>query len=92
MKKINWDIEKNRILRDTREISFEDILFYIEKGNLLDIIQNPNSKKYTNQHVLVVEIKGYVYCVPYVEYQDEIFLKTVFPSRKLTKHYLGGKK
>jgi hypothetical protein len=91
VKKINWDIEKNRILRDTREISFEDILFYIEKGNLLDIIQNPNSKKYPNQHVLVVEIKGYVYCVPYVEYQDEIFLKTVFPSRKLTKHYLGGK-
>lgn len=91
MKKIKWDNEKNRYLKEKRKISFEDILFYIEKGNLLDIIRNPNSKKYPNQHILVVEMKGYVYCVPYVEYQDEIFFKTIFPSRKLTKRYLGGK-
>ena len=91
MKKIKWDNEKNRYLKEKRKISFEDILFYIEKGNLLDIIRNPNSKKYPNQHLLVVEMKGYVYCVPYVEYQDEIFFKTIFPSRKLTKRYLGGK-
>jgi len=91
VKKIKWDNEKNRYLKEKRKISFEDILFYIEKGNLLDIIRNPNSKKYPNQHLLVVEMKGYVYCVPYVEYQDEIFFKTIFPSRKLTKRYLGGK-
>jgi uncharacterized DUF497 family protein len=91
VKKIKWDNEKNRYLKEKRKISFEDILFYIEKGNLLDIIRNPNSKKYPNQHILVVEMKGYVYCVPYVEYQDEIFFKTIFPSRKLTKRYLGGK-
>jgi hypothetical protein len=32
----------------------------------------------------------YAYLVPYVENDDEIFLKTVIPSRKATKQYLGG--
>jgi len=32
----------------------------------------------------------YAYLVPYVETDDEIFLKTVIPSRKATKQYFGG--
>jgi len=32
---------------------------------------------------------GYVYLVPFVEEKDHFFLKTVIPSRKATRDYLG---
>jgi len=35
-----------------------------------------------------VAIEDYAYLVPYVENDQEIFLKTVIPSRKATKQYL----
>jgi hypothetical protein len=58
---------------------------------LLDDIEHPNKSKYTNQRVFVVEIDGYTYLVPYVESEEEIFLKTIIPCRKATKQYLGAK-
>ena len=90
MKAFNWDPEKNRQLIEERQVSFEDILFYLQQGYLLDDIEHPNKKKYPNQKVFVVDIDGYAYMVPYVESDDEIFLKTIIPSRKATKLYLGG--
>ena len=64
----------------------------IERGRLLDVIENPNREKYRDQKALVIEIGQYVYFVPFAEHGEEIFLKTVIPSRKLTKKYLkqGG--
>ena len=47
-------------------------------------------KSMRTQRVFVVAIDDYVYLVPYVETEDEIFLKTVIPSRKATKQYFGG--
>ena len=73
-------------------MSFEQVVFNIENGNLLDVIQHPNQAKYKGQRVYVIEIDNYVYMVPYVEEQDVIFLKTVFPSRKYTKVYLRKEK
>jgi len=52
-------------------------------------IEHPNDDKYPNQRVFVININDYAYLVPYVENQKEIFLKTVIPSRKATKLYLG---
>ena len=89
MKLFNWNYEKNQQLFKDRQISFEDILFCIQKGRLLDDIEHPNKAKHPNQRVFVVEVDGYAYLVPYVESDDEIFLKTIIPSRKATKHYLG---
>jgi uncharacterized DUF497 family protein len=91
MKPFNWNRIKNQQLIEDRQISFEDILFYIQKGRLLDDTEHPNKAKYPNQRVLVVEVDGYAYLVPYIERDEEIFLKTVIPSRKATKQYLGGK-
>ena len=91
MKPFNWNYLKNQQLIENRQVSFEDILFYIQKGRLLDDIEHPNKTKYSNQRVFVVEVDGYAYLVPYVESDNEIFLKTVIPSRKATKQYLGGK-
>ncbi len=74
-----------------RGVSFEDVVFYLQQGVLLDDIEHPNSDKYPSQRVFVIDIDGYVHLVPYVENRKEIFLKTVIPSRKATKQYLGEK-
>lgn len=80
--------EKNILLKKSRGVSFEDVLEAIQKGNILDDIEHPSSKR-SQQRVLVIKIKNYVYAVPYVENdQGTIFLKTIYPSRKLTKSYL----
>lgn len=89
MKQINWNSDKNQQLIIERGISFEDIVFYLQQGALLDDLEHPNTDKYPNQRLFVIDISGYAYLVPYVEDKKEIFLKTVIPSRKATKLYLG---
>ena len=91
MKLFNWNRDKNESLRKNRDICFEDILFYIENDFLIDDIQHPNQEKYFGQRMLVFNIDDYIYLVPYVENKDEIFLKTIIPSRKATKDYLERK-
>ena len=58
---------------------------------LLDTIEHPNADKYSNQKIFIVNIENYIYLVPFVESEESIFLKTIIPSRKMTKKYLGGK-
>ena len=89
MKPINWNSTKNRQLIAERGISFEDVVFCMPQGRLLDDVEHPNSDKYPDQRIFVVNIDDYVHLVPYVENQKEIFLKTVIPSRRATKQYLG---
>ncbi len=89
MKPINWNATKNQQLISERGISFEDIVFYLQQDALLDDIEHPNSDKYPNQRVFVININNYAHLVPYLENRKEIFLKTVIPSRKATKIYLG---
>ncbi len=60
----------------------------IEQGNLLDVIKHYNPDKYPNQKIFIVKIDDYVYLVPFMENDLEIFLKTIIPSRKMTKKYL----
>lgn len=91
MKLINWNNEKNEWLKQNRSISFEDIVFYIENGQVIDDIEHPNKQKFSSQRVLVININEYIYLVPYVESKSEIFLKTIIPSRKATKTYLEDK-
>lgn len=89
MKPFSWSHDKNQQLIESRQISFEDVLYCIQRERLLDDIEHPNKTKYPNQRVFVVEVDGYAYLVPYIESDDEIFLKTIIPSRKATKQYLG---
>ncbi len=63
---------------------------HIEKGDLLDVYDHPNQKKYPGQQMLVVRISEYAYIVPFVESSEGRFLKTAIPSRKATREYLGG--
>jgi len=61
-----------------------------EKGVLLDL-DHPNQLKYPHQRILVVDLDGYAYCVPYVKDGDTWFLKTIYPSRQF-KYLLEGER
>lgn len=69
---------------------FEQVILHIERGDLIDVIEHPNQSKYPNQQMLVVKIRDYAYLVPFVEDEEGKFLKTIIPSRKATREYLGG--
>jgi hypothetical protein len=63
---------------------FEDIVFHIERGDLLDILKHPNPDRYAGQRIFVVQREDYVYLLPFVEDEHTVFLKTIIPSRKAT--------
>lgn len=88
--RIEFDEEKNLLLKEIRGICFEDIIQAIEKGNILDNLEHHNKKRYSNQKILVVKIKNYAYAVPYIidKKKETVFLKTVYPSRVLTEKHL----
>ena len=86
-----WDFQKNETLKAERGISFEQIVMHIERGDVLDLVAHPNQKKYPGQQIIVVEINEYAYLVPFIESSAGKFLKTIIPSRKATRDYLGGK-
>jgi uncharacterized DUF497 family protein len=89
MKSYAWNLEKNELLKRERGISFEDVVLNIQLGNELDLFEHPNQERYPGQKVSVILIEGYAYLVPFVESEEEIFLKTIIPSRKATKQYTG---
>lgn len=91
MKYFDWSDEKNEELIKKRGISFEEIVFWIMHGGLLDVIEHPDKTRYPNQNILIVRIEDYVYIVPFVEDEQIIFLKTIIPSRKMTRKYIGDK-
>jgi len=88
VKYFSWDAAKNEKLRAERGISFEEIVFHIERGDILEILENPNRRLYAGQRVFVVNVQDYAYLVPFVESETNVFLKTIIPSRKATKKYL----
>ena len=90
MKYSSWSEEKNEVLLAERDISFEEIVLYIEKGFLLDVLEHPNPEKYPGQKIFVVQVEEYVYLVSFVESEDTVILKTIIPSRKATRKYLKG--
>lgn len=90
MKQINWNAEKNQQLMSERGVSFEDVLFALQSGGLLDDGPHPNRDIHPKQRLFVVRVDDYAWLVPYVENDREIFLKTIIPSRKATRKFLRG--
>jgi len=86
-KTFNWNAEKNRLLIHQRGISFERIVFEIANGNELAVLEHPNQEKYPGQKISMVQVDDYVYAVPFIETEAEIFLKTIIPSRKATRQH-----
>ncbi|MEK6537177.1 MAG: BrnT family toxin [Actinomycetota bacterium] len=90
MKYFVWDNEKNEKLIAERGISFEEIVLHVGRDDIVDILEHPNQEKYAGQRILIINVEGYAYLVPFVETEDEVFLKTIIPSRKATRKYLEG--
>jgi len=87
-----WDNEKNELLKNNRGVCFEQVVLLMERGEVLDTIEHTNQERYPGQKIAVVMIDAYAYLVPYVEHNEEIFLKTIIPSRKATNKYVREKK
>ena len=87
-----WDNEKNELLKNTRGVCFEQVVLLMERGEVLDTIEHQNQERDPVQKIALVMIDTYIYLVPYVEHNEEIFLKTIIPSRKATNKYIREKK
>lgn len=87
----NFSAEKNALLKAERGVGFDDVVYCIENGYILDIISN-NAKNYTHQKMYIVEINNYAFVVPFVKNDREIFLKTIYPSRHMTAKYLKNRR
>jgi hypothetical protein len=90
MEFIRWNIDKNEQLKKERDICFEDIVLRINTEHVLGVTEHPNQKKYPGQMIMIINVDGYAYIVPFVLEENGIFLKTIIPSRKYTKKYLKG--
>lgn len=84
-----WSPEKNEQLKVERGICFEQVVMHIEGGDLLEVYEHPNQRRYPGQQILVVRVGAYAYVVPFVESAEGRFLKTIIPSRRATRQYLG---
>ena len=84
-----WNEEKNQQLIRDRGISFQEIVSHLSSGDLLAILAHRNQERYPGQRIFIVRIGEYVYEVPFLESDGVFFLKTIFPSRKATRDYLG---
>ena len=89
LKLFRWSADKNRQLEMERGITFDRVVTAIGNGKTLDVIEHPNKAKYPSQRIFIIALDEYVYLVPFVESEQEIFLKTIIPSRKMKKQYLG---
>ena len=89
MKSFRWPPDKNDLLKQERGVSFEDITVAVEAGGLLEIVLHQNPTKYPRQKIMVVEVAGYAFLVPFVEEEDHFFLKTIIPSRKATREFIA---
>ncbi len=81
---------KNLSLQRERGVCFEDVVVCLINNKVLDTIKHSNKEKYPNQRIFIFDIEDYVYLVPFVEDEKIIFLKTIIPSRKMTRKYLIG--
>jgi uncharacterized DUF497 family protein len=92
MNVFRWDNEKNEMLRKNRGLCFEQVVVQMERGDVLDTIEHPNQDRYPGQKIAIIRIDDYACLVPYIEKREELFLKTIIPSRKATNKYVRAKK
>jgi len=79
--------DKNILLQETRNISFEEIELAIRSGLLMDIIQHP---ALSHQYIFIVLHGEIIYKIPFViESPHTYFLKTIYPHSVSKKIYLS---
>ena len=90
MKYFSWSPEKNKETgqRQGRRLR-GDRLSHRARRRAGSVGASEPEERYPGQRILVVNVEGYAYLVPFVEVETEVFLKTIIPSRKATRDYLG---
>ena len=83
MQEIKWDALKNRKLKEIRGASFEDLL----NSKFIGLYKHPTRR---NQFLLLCEYEEYVWVIPCTINLNDIFLKTLYRSRKFTRMYTKG--
>jgi len=82
---IIYDKNKAIKLRYERKIEIEDIVDIIINKKYLDILEHP---KRAGQQIFILEYRDYIHVAPFViDNDDNIIIKTVFPSRNFHKIY-----
>ena len=84
MKELRWNLLKSERLKRTRGVSFEELT----RAKLIDVTEHPKNPQ---QALMLFEYQRYIWVVPFIETDKEIFLKTLYPSRKFTRMYKGRK-
>jgi len=67
MKTFPWNEEKNARLKSARGVSFEEVVIHLAAGDILDIIEHPNSKIYGGQRIFIVKMNNYSWLISFVE-------------------------
>ncbi|HNQ50391.1 MAG TPA: toxin [Candidatus Omnitrophota bacterium] len=81
---ISWNEVKSARLKRIRGVSFEEL---ITDGNVIALIESPVRP---GQHMFIVDYKKYIGLDPCVIEGEDVFLKTLYPSRKYHKFYKKG--
>lgn len=87
---LSWSADKDAKLRAEREISFDEIVIALQAGQLLATRKHHNADRFPHQEIYFVEVRGYVYMVPFIRDKEWVFLKTVIPTRKGVREFLSG--
>lgn len=89
---IRWNDEKAEWLQKRRGIDVVEVARLIEKEKFVAIEKVPSQNNHPGQMMFVVLLDGYAHCVPFVIEDDgNVFIKTVFASRKLNAKYNNNK-
>ncbi len=89
MPEYTWDDAKNEWLRRNRGLTFDDVVYHLEHGDVLADLLHPNQNRYPDERLYVIRIGDYAYEVPFYRAGNIESLRTVYPSRKFTRAYLG---
>ena len=82
---ILWDEDKNRKLKKERGISFEEVADLIIRKQYVKIVKH---RKRPRQWIFLIPIRGYIHAIPFVlDNENNIVLKTIFPSRQFHRQY-----
>jgi hypothetical protein len=82
---IIYDKNKAIKLRFERNIEIEDIIDIITEKKYIDILEHPKREE---QQIFILKYRDYIHVVPFIiDSNDNIIIKTVFPSRNFHKIY-----
>jgi uncharacterized DUF497 family protein len=83
--KFIFDEEKDKKLFKERGVTFKQVIEAITDGKVLHDTAHPNKEKYPHQRLMIVDLDNYTYGVPYLQNEEEIVLKTIYPDRRYKK-------